>query len=600
MNDRLAEGLRKQTSMTNYCGEGELSERIFCGYFEEIFKKEERTGIEIKQKILEFRPSVVRHAVCCNPGALGHSALSSCVAAVYFNNSPAFAGISCSSTPPNTWQHQDSLPGWAGGEDYQRAMNLFSLHYKKLKSDSIKKGTNLSPGALYDLAMNNVHTMINNPLCGFSQDMKDTAAKFLDYKPSQKLEVASRVDNLAYQDAMNQFSQKYYDQWTLNNALNNKTDAVALYNESVKQTWSAILGPSMGYATDTTDSTIKNFLGQKIVDNELNSILSKFDVNGDIIAQINNLTPDMKQAVLEYSFKKRQQSGEAEGEEWSKLSYYGDSQANLKARDLKQMAFLNKFYGSIFPNKEGLTGANEMLKMSLTLTGALEMDGYTDDLGVYDLLSMNTARKISRMLNGGSEKDLVSCYENSGINFSNGKFEGEAGFLETEAYKVVKSTDPAVKQNWEASWANVKYANEVDLGSKGHDKRGSEILAEFIPQLEAIDKLKTLNPNEPKHQTDWVAKRNEMYRRIVASDLKLISDVKAATDKGYINVNSDPLTNPNYRSNTPKDQKFAMWYGNQLQSIFKDATGSFLSTGEYKFFKDEDIHKKIEAYRNMQ
>jgi len=92
MNDRLAEGLRKQTSMTNYCGEGELSERIFCGYFEEIFKKEERTGIEIKQKILEFRPSVVRHAVCCNPGALGHSALSSCGAAVYFNNSPAFAG----------------------------------------------------------------------------------------------------------------------------------------------------------------------------------------------------------------------------------------------------------------------------------------------------------------------------------------------------------------------------------------------------------------------------------------------------------------------------------------------------------------------------
>ena len=145
MNDRLAEGLRKQTSMTNYCGEGELSERIFCGYFEEIFKKEERTGIEIKQKILEFRPSVVRHAVCCNPGALGHSALSSCVAAVYFNNSPAFAGISCSSTPPNAYQHQDSLPGWAGGEDYQRAMNLFSLHYKKLKSDSIKKGTeNLS------------------------------------------------------------------------------------------------------------------------------------------------------------------------------------------------------------------------------------------------------------------------------------------------------------------------------------------------------------------------------------------------------------------------------------------------------------------------
>ena len=386
MNDRLAEGLRKQTSMTNYCGEGELSERIFCGYFEEIFKKEERTGIEIKQKILEFRPSVVRHAVCCNPGALGHSALSSCGAAVYFNNSPAFAGISCSSTPPNAWQHQDSLPGWTGGEDYQRAMTLFGKEYRKLKAKT------------------------------------------------------------------------------------------------------------------------------------------PFDVNGDIIAQINNLTPDMKQAVLEYSFKKRQQSGEAEGEEWSKLSYYGDSQANLKARDLKQMAFLNKFYGSIFPNKEGLTGANEMLKMSLTLTGALEMDGYTDDLGVYDLLSMNTARKISRMLNGGSEKDLVSCYENSGINFSNGKFEGEAGFLETEAYKVVKSTDPAVKQNWEASWANVKYANEVDLGSKGHDKRGSEILAEFIPQLSIVKDNLLQNPNDDYLKNRWNELKGQMYRRIVESDLKLISN----------------------------------------------------------------------------
>ena len=69
-----------------------MFERIFCGNFKEMFKKEERTVFETKQKILEFRPSVGRHAVCCNPVALGHSAIPSCDAAVVINKLPAVAG----------------------------------------------------------------------------------------------------------------------------------------------------------------------------------------------------------------------------------------------------------------------------------------------------------------------------------------------------------------------------------------------------------------------------------------------------------------------------------------------------------------------------
>jgi len=65
-----------------------LFERIFCVNFKELFKKEERTVFETKQKILEFRLAVGRHAVCCNPGALGHSAIPTCATAVFSTSHP--------------------------------------------------------------------------------------------------------------------------------------------------------------------------------------------------------------------------------------------------------------------------------------------------------------------------------------------------------------------------------------------------------------------------------------------------------------------------------------------------------------------------------
>ena len=88
MNDRLAEGLQRQTSMTDYCGEGKLFERIFRQIFKEMLKKEESPDYETKRKILEFCPPVVRHAVCCNPGALGRSSIPSCDAAVFSTSHP--------------------------------------------------------------------------------------------------------------------------------------------------------------------------------------------------------------------------------------------------------------------------------------------------------------------------------------------------------------------------------------------------------------------------------------------------------------------------------------------------------------------------------
>ena len=101
MNDRLAEGLQRQTSMTDYCGEGKLFERIFRGNFKEVFKNEERTVIKSKRKILEFCPPVVRHAVCCNPGALGRSSIPSCDAAVFSTSHPLSRDLS--DVHPKVW-----------------------------------------------------------------------------------------------------------------------------------------------------------------------------------------------------------------------------------------------------------------------------------------------------------------------------------------------------------------------------------------------------------------------------------------------------------------------------------------------------------------
>ena len=118
-----------------------MFERIFCVNFKELFKKEERTVFETKQKILEFRLAVGRHAVCCNPGALGHSAIPTCATAVFstshllsravdleFNNGDIANNDTNYSDKSNPiFYHGGDLKGIINQVDYLKKLGITSI-----------------------------------------------------------------------------------------------------------------------------------------------------------------------------------------------------------------------------------------------------------------------------------------------------------------------------------------------------------------------------------------------------------------------------------------------------------------------------------------
>ena len=91
MNDRLAEGLQKNPVFQIATKSEDCLSAVFAYVNKNINKEEENTERN-KQKTREFLAFASWNTDFCNPGALGHSSLSSSVAAVYFNKPPAVAG----------------------------------------------------------------------------------------------------------------------------------------------------------------------------------------------------------------------------------------------------------------------------------------------------------------------------------------------------------------------------------------------------------------------------------------------------------------------------------------------------------------------------
>ena len=90
--------------------------------------------------------------------------------------------------------------------------------------------------------------------------------------------------------------------------------------------------------------------------------------------------------------------------------------------------------------------------------------------------------------------------------------------------------------------------------------------------------------------------KNQMYAQIIDSDTQLVNDVTRDLSSSVVEWNNDPASNPDFRSNTDNDQRFAKFYGGQMKGLFSDAIHEYQLTGEYKFMKDKDIQDKIKAY----
>ena len=87
MNDRLAEGLRKNPGF-RIAAESEDCLSTFFALSKRNIDKEEENSERIKQKTCEFLAFASWNTDFCNPGALGHSAIPTCATAVFSTSHP--------------------------------------------------------------------------------------------------------------------------------------------------------------------------------------------------------------------------------------------------------------------------------------------------------------------------------------------------------------------------------------------------------------------------------------------------------------------------------------------------------------------------------